>query len=124
MSMALTSTTAFPTCVSKLHNNVNSLDESEKKTTFTDGDSQIINQQPSQQQSSTMMSIEKNNMITNNVKKKVQPTTLLNRLSSSSCPAARTVPNAQKLVEEGSLEYNLQSRDIRRLFELIQSKTI
>ena len=128
MSMALTSTTAFPTSVSKLHNNVNSLDESEKKMTFTDGDSQIINQQPSQQ-SSTMMSIEKYNMITNNVKKKVQPTTLLNRLSSSSCPAARTVPNAQKLVEEGSLEYNLQSltnelSDIRRLFELIQSKTI
>jgi hypothetical protein len=130
MSMALTSTTAFPTRVSKLHNNVNSLDECEKKMTFTDGDSQIVNQQPSQQQRSTMMSVEKYNMITNNdKKKKVQPTTLLNCLSSSSCPAARTVPNAQKLVEEGSLEYNLQSltnelSDIRRLFELIQSKTI
>ena len=123
MSMALTST-AFPTRGSnKLHNNVNILDESEKKMTFA-GDSRIVNQQPQQ---SAMMSID-NCMITNNDKKVQQPKTLLTCLSSSSC-TTRTNPYEQKLVEEGSFEYNLQSltnelSDIRHIFELIQSHKI
>lgn len=110
MSMALTGT-AFPTRGGKLHNNVNSLDESEKKMTFA-GDSRIVNQQPQQSD-----------------KKVQQPKTLLTRLSSSSSCTTRTIPYEQKLVDEGSFEYNLQSltnelSDIRHIFELIQSQTI